>query len=353
MFGLFKKKKEEDKGFNSSYINIVVERQVNSTLIQEVAEFMAVEDRSDSKSLVARNDEYSFIEEMDFSKVTWINTLETTMRIKDMPVKEKLELLDKDIKAQTNRINRIKDGYYIPRKKKVDKDGKPVLKDKKPIFYDDEDNKVKVNLIDEEVKLRLLEVLREHTQDYDDKAIYEVINSNGYRELRFLAVDEFLYPLCRSPNKKTIYRNMVTKKKVYKVEADLNRDEFEKSITSKIQNFFKNAMPFMVIIVFIVLLFALVNVDKDRKELSQNIHDVEEKYADLLYASEQKHTEATAKCSYVLSKIVEGNEELLEHANTQMQLMTKEINSTVNNNAHFINNLREEVVNKAKTEVQG
>lgn len=348
MFGLFKKKKPEEKGFNSAYINIVIERQINNSLIQEVGEFIATQKKSSSKSLVIENQKMGFIEELDFSENALISTLKTTLEFKDLEKFEKLKLLNENIKAQTDRISRIKEGYYYPLNNREERNN---LSDTDNVK---ESNPIKVNLIDEKIKLRLLEVLKEHTEDYDNRGIYEVINSRGYRELRFLVEGEFLYPLCRSPNKKTIYRNMVTKKKVYKVEYDLNQKEFEQSTTSKIQNFFKNAMPFMVIVLFIVLMFAFVNLNNDRAKMQDEIKSNIAYYQNLLAEADKRCVEASTKCSFFLSEFTKDNQQLISYANEQMNMLTTALNNSLGNkkDTSSMNYLRDQVINKVINEAE-
>ena len=46
--------KKIETGFNAKHINVVVEKLINGNLFQEVAEFVAEQDKSDSKSLVIK-----------------------------------------------------------------------------------------------------------------------------------------------------------------------------------------------------------------------------------------------------------------------------------------------------------
>ncbi len=241
-------------GFNSNYVNVIIEKVINGNLIQEVAEFVVQQTKSEGQSLILKNDEMDFLEELDFTEDDVIASLKESLKFRGKTKKEKLVTLDKAIKTKSDKINNIKKGYYTKKTiLKPDETKEKSPKQKHTI------EKVKVNKIDEDRELRLLKVLKEHIIDYDDGGVYEIINIRGLREIRFLLVEDFLYPVYRSPNKRTMFQNMVTKKKVYKVQHDLARQEYLDATKSKISEFFKNALPFFAALIVLFGLFLVYN----------------------------------------------------------------------------------------------
>lgn len=341
--GLFNKKKKEsdEKGFNSLVVNVVVEKVLNGNLVQEVAEFKALQDKSESKSFIIQNPEMDFVEELDFSENEIIKNLKLTLELKNKTKEEKLRILKKSIEYQTIRFNRIKDGYLY----EFDDNGKKVLDD------EGKQKKTKVNYIDEERYLRFLQVLKEHVEDYDGNAVYEIINKEGYREIRFALIDDFLYPLMRSPNKKSIYRNMVTKKKVYKVKSDLNRQEFEEATLSKVMDFFKKVMPFLVIALFFANMFWNFKINARAEEFDDKERELATKYQKLLIEADERCTVANTKCSVFLTEFTKDNKDMISYANEQMRLLTEKMNQSIDVTTGRTNSLREQVVNQVINEV--
>jgi len=335
--GLFgnKKKETEEKGFNSKIVNVVIEKIINGNLVQEIAEFKAYQNQSESKSVVIQNPEMDFVEELDFTENELIKNIKLTLELKNKTKKEKLNLLEDSISYQNSRINRIKDGYLY----EIMDDGKPAT--------DENGNqiKTKVNYIDEDIYLRLLQVLKEHIQDYDDNGVYEIINKEGYREIRFALIDDFLYPLLRSPNKKVIYRNIVTKKKIYKVKSDLNRQEFEEATLSKIMDFFKKAMPFLVIALFFSCMFWQFKINARAETLDEKEIELAKKYQALLLEADERCTVANTKCSVFLTEFTKDNKDMISYANEQMKLLTEKMNQSIDLNTGRTNTLREQVIN--------
>lgn len=339
---IFKKKKEVMTGFQSRAVNVVVEKIINGNLIQEVAEFTAWQDKSDSKSLVIKSDEMDFIEELDFTENEIISILKESLEFRGNTKEEKVKHITSKIEKQTKKINSIKDGYLV----KVGKDGVPLKK------TDGSIDRIQVNRIDEDRKLRLLEVLKQHILDYDDAGVYEIINIDGMREIRFLLVEDFLYPLYRSPHNKTIYPNMVTKKKVYKVQRDLAQKEYEDATTSKIGNFFKNAMPFFIIGLLMINIIWSINIGMRESDLQGTIQEEIVEYQNMLSACDERSTIASTKCAFFLSEFTKDNQELMSYANQQMSLLTDALNESITKNQNIgTNKLREQVVDKIVDEV--
>lgn len=340
-----KKQKEPTEGFNSRMINVVVEKVINGNLVQEVAEFIAIQDKSDSKSLVIREDNLDFIEELDFTENELITVLKQTLEFKGKDKKEKIAVLEKNIQKQTEKIKKIKKGRIKVAKKK---DGKTVSSEPED---KEKPQHIQVNRIDEERKLRLLQVLKEHTQDYDDRGVYEIINVEGRREIRFLVVGDFLYPMYRSPNHKTIYPNMVSKKKVYKLQYDLARKEFDDAITSKIADFFKKIQPLLSFALLLTCIIWSVHLGGEKSKLQDTIQEEVEVYQKMLATADQRCVEASTKCGFYLSEFVKDNANLLIYANEQMRLLTLAMNSSIEKANQKQNSLRDQVVQKVIDEV--
>lgn len=344
--GLFKKEKIEG-GFNSQHVNVVIEKELNKGIYKEVAEFIAEQDKSEAKSLVIKNFEYDFVEELDFKENDIISALKESYAFKNKTKEEKLELLSQEISKQAEKLSQIKDGYWH---KKV-KTGKKVKNDKGKDVDEYRVEKVMVNRIDEDRKLRLLKVLKQHVQDYDERGAYEIINIRGLREIRFLAIGDFLFPLYRSPNNMTIYPNMVTQKKVYKVQRDLAVQEFNESTTSKFMNFLEKAKPLISTILIIVCIIWSINLGMREADLQDKIREEIKSYQNMMSKQEQELTKCAARNAFFMDKITTEQHELFSYANQQMSIMTDYLNNSITGEKG--NSLREDAIRKTVDDITG
>lgn len=342
---MFERKEKVTGGFNSRDISIVVEKIINGNLIQEVAHFIAKQDKTDSKSLVVINEDFDFKEELDFVENEIISTLKKQLEFKDKSKEEKLKIIRNSINNQLEIIKNIKKSEY----------GYKIDSNEEETAEEETDKKKKqepTNIIDEENKLRVLQVLEQHIIDYDDKGVYEIINIEGMREIRFLLVGDFLFPLYRSPNNRTIYAGMVTKKKVYKVESDIAKQEYENETTSKIQSFFKAILPILTIALVIINIFWAVNNYSARAEIQKEIQNQIAKYQGALANCEEKNVRSSTMCSVYLSEFTKDNSDLIKYANEQMKLLTEAMNQTIKENEQTQQGLRNKIAQKIINEVK-
>lgn len=356
--GIFTSKKVIG-GFNSNYVNVVVEKIINGNLVQEVAEFIVEQSRGEGRSLILRNDNYEFIEELDFTKNDIISSLEETFKFRGESKEEKLKLINSRIEEQSDKVNNIFKGNWHKKVPFVDKPDEKKIKianelekDKKAEVKKFKIEKIQVNIIDEQRLLRLLEVLKQHIIDYDDNGVYEIINIVGLREIRFLLVEDFLYPLYRSPNNKTVYPNMVTKKKVYKVQHDLARSEFENATRSKINDFFKNALPIFVMALLLINIFFVYTNAVRGSKIDEEIHEGIKSCQSTLSTCNKRATEATLQSAFFITQYTKNNQDLISYASEQMHLLSIAMNDSVKKGtrkSNVVNTALATVINEAKS----
>lgn len=342
--GWFKKTTKVEGGFNSDYVNIIIEKVINGNLYQEVAEFGVYQTKSEGRSLILKDETKDFLEELDFTENDLIVSLKESLKFRGKDKATKLKVLNDAISFKADKITNIKEGYWL---KKIELDpvdqessGKKNPKKKYKI------EKVQVNKIDEERELRILKILREHTIDFDENGVYEIINFNGVREIRFLLIEDFLYPVYRSSHNKTMYANMVTKKKVYKVKYDLAKEEFENAVKSKISEFFKNALPVMTVLLILLLCFFLYKNSVRGSQIDEKIHDGVVATQKLLDACNTQSTKATLQSSFFLTEYTKDNQDMYKYAKEQMKLLTIAMNETIAKGTRGVNRVVSDSVNK-------
>lgn len=238
-----------------------VRRKYNNDTMQTIFKFVAVERRNDAANVELVNNSYDFKEEIDpdtYEKITDLEkqiVTKQTLEYLELDDKlgnidsreEKLKTISKMIKDQENLVGSIKNNKVTV--KVTDKLTKEVTEHVKD-----------VNVIDERNKLRFLKVLKEHYENFSSSGGYEWLDENGNRQRFFNWVDGFLYPVKENIPLHTVYTEMTTKRKEYKVESDILDKDFAEDTKTPISDFMKNIFIIILMLLIGLFGFALVKV---------------------------------------------------------------------------------------------
>lgn len=227
------KKDEEQKGTSSTKIHVVVCKLMNDRTPVEIAEFNAIQDKDENFNMRIIFEDIKFKEELERKRHYLLEMLQYKLELSDLTKEDKLERIDVKIKEIEEKITQIKDGKI---------------------------GNVKVNKKDLEMDLRHFKVLRFVVENTGDGS-FEIINSSGDREMRFLSHDGIFDPyFYRSNSDKgqplTMYPDIGLSRKYYKEIDERVEDRFLKQQNSF--NFFTGLKGIIITVGILFLIIALV-----------------------------------------------------------------------------------------------
>lgn len=207
MFGKKKKKKDTNEiNISSAEVRVVIKRMLGKVPVT-IASFTATQQRDEVKNLVLVSAENDFKEDMNFTQQKIIDSMKTALEVSNISSEEKAKKLREKVENQNALIRSIKEGYaYVKTKNKVTGEEKK--------------EKVKVNYIEEENRLKLYKLLEFHYKHYGEGS-YEEIDNDGFRRITFKFQEGIFYPYYFCDDSTTIYADMTSKRKIYKQEQDL------------------------------------------------------------------------------------------------------------------------------------
>lgn len=210
----FKKVKEEkskEKKVGENIVRISIKRLLGDSVPYTIAEFDAIQDRDNSGNLVLINDASNFKEDVEVVQDQLISDLKFTLDLHKIGKEGKIHKLKEAIERQEKFIKSIENGT-VARKDKGP-DGKDI------------DVRVKVNKIDEEIKLRRYKVFFESLENSGDGS-YEEIDVTGMKKVSYLYKGGILFPYKIINAKNTMFPDITSKRKIYKTEQDIIDKEF-------------------------------------------------------------------------------------------------------------------------------
>jgi len=247
---LYKKKNDDGKkGTISSNIHVVICKLLNDRTPVEVAEFNASQIKDENFNMRVSNEDLNFKEEIERKKHYIIELLNYKLELTDLPKDEKIKKVEEKIKSIENDITQIKDGKILKLK-----DGKRII-DKEGNIESD-----KINKKDLETDLRHYKVLLFIVSNNGDGS-FEIINSNGQREMRFLSHDGIFDPyFYRSSSDNgqplTMYPDIGLSRKYYKEIDERTENRYLKQQNDT--NFFSGFKGVVITVVIVALALGLV-----------------------------------------------------------------------------------------------
>lgn len=207
----FKKEdKDKQKKLSENVVRINVKRSVGG-LPYTIAEFDAIQDSDGSNNLILVNESANFKDDVEIVQDKVFSDLTLTLDLHKLSIEEKVTKLGEVIAKQETLIRSIDAGCI--KKRSTTEEGK------------EEIVKVRVNLIDEEMKLKRYRVLLDHITKYPEGS-YEEIDVDGRKRVNYLYKAGVLYPYNIGTAKVTMYPDITSKRKIYKTEQDIIDQEF-------------------------------------------------------------------------------------------------------------------------------
>jgi hypothetical protein len=268
---LFKKKnKKDDSNIAETKVRIEVVRLLGGAVPYTIAKFEALQTADSDNNLILVDEANSFKDDVDIVKHKIIADLQDILELHKKPIEERIKLVKERIEKQQRLISSIKDGYI---EREVEKEGKRVKE------------KVRVNKIDEDVKLReytaLLDVLSN-----DGDGSYETIDSDGLKRIFYLYKEGILIPYKWITAKTTLYPDISTKRKLYKENQDLIDQDFFNDNKGFFSGWKKYAGVAILLIWMISLIYFSVNLNRSYAEFD-----------------DRKAEEYSTKCAYWCTNI--------------------------------------------------
>jgi hypothetical protein len=205
------KKNVQEKNINETVVKISVKRPVGEGFPVTIAEFEAIQERDSSNNLILVNEDNNFKEDVDVVQEQFMSDLANTLDLHRCDNEEKITKLRSLIEKQEKLLNSISEGYIK----------KEIVNDKK----EKEIVKVKVNEIDERLKLKRYQVFLEDLE-HGGEGSYEELTIDGYRHYSYLYKSGILYPYKILKSKAHYYADVTSKRKIYKTEQDLIDQEY-------------------------------------------------------------------------------------------------------------------------------
>lgn len=257
MFRFNKKEKNKDtvEGLNRPIVHVVLCRPLNKNTVTEVLEFDAEQRRNEDYNFFIVNETQKFMQEIDFNPHPIIEQLNYKLGLTSFNKDEKIKIINEKIAKLEKQKMSIKDGKL-----------------------DDE----KINVIDIDNDLGHLQVLK-YVVEYEGEGSFEIFNSKGQREIRFLAREGNYYPYFFHSDTSEgkvidIVPDKALKQKYWRENDGKIEERFLKN---KSGNFWEGAKGIIITIVIaamvLVNIMAFIELNKARSELGASLQACEER----------------------------------------------------------------------------
>jgi len=215
--------KKELEELGNPVIEIRVKRFEAENLPVEIARFVAIQ-YSTGTNLEYVGNKNTFRRDVNIKKNEVQESLIYKLNINNLSREEKIKVVEKKIKEQEKLIASFKDGYAVKKFKcKYTDDEKETAKLNHKELPEFENKKVKVNIIDEENKLKHYKVLLDDVKYNGDGSYVEMVN--GLRVMHLKYEDGLYYPFKWIKGSANIYADNGTKQKHFKSSDVLIKEE--------------------------------------------------------------------------------------------------------------------------------
>jgi len=186
-------------------------------------EFEATEKKDGAGGLLFFNESRQFVEDVDFEKDDVFRELKIILEIKEKDRNQQLEILDQKITRQKKILTFL------------------MKHDKLNAVY---------NYADQDLKLRDLQILRNHIANIKEKQGSFYTLEGGKRTFSFLKKDGFFYPIWNGVDHYSTYPDYIRKRKIHTAESEIFKSEFGDKL--------KKMIPPATLIVFGIIFTILI-----------------------------------------------------------------------------------------------
>ncbi len=263
--GLKKKESKKEQKITENKVRIRIHRPRNNTPV-EIGVFEAEMTKDDNRNVILISDENKFKEELSVLTDACVSDIKYKLKTRTDTKESQIKELETAIKEQEDRIKDIKDGKIITKTildKEKQKDGKEITVEKE----------VKVNIVSEENKLRLLKVTK-YAIETSGEGSFEIIESDGMPCMSYLVQDGELIPeFYKMPKEKgellTLRPEVSANKKHYKETQDILDRDYIDSTKDPFAGWFGLVVKILIVILFVVGVFWNVQLSKRENTLAE------------------------------------------------------------------------------------
>jgi len=318
MINFFKKKKTEDeieKNQVTNKVRVRIVRLDNDTPIESYETVTNII-KDENGNRIIKDDDLQLKEEISYSR----NALVSDVLFK---VKHRLDSKDKQIaklneaiKKQEDLVNNIKDGKIDISKKKEAEDNDLLKEDLDLDKIEIKENKIKVNVISEKVKLNVLKVSK-YTLDNEGAGSFSRVGIDGIRILEYVLEDGDLKPIFFKASKLEnepikLYVDQAQKKKYYKEADAMIEDDYLSQTNSP----FKGIAQLILVGLFVALFLGNIWWNMDINARSSELN---KQYSTSAVGNLIRDVESVNKqCAVIMGQIVEEQKPLVDYAKEQL-----------------------------------
>lgn len=266
--------KKESTKINKPRIHVIVKREMAQNVLQTVATFYAVQDKDGQYNLTLVNNKSRFKEDYTFIEHGLVvhNKLRATGNSKE----ERTKVLEDAIKEQLQRLARVREGYLFTEEDLKKWDASTSQEEKDRI------NKQKINIVDEENKLKFLKITKEKIR-FQGQGSYEEINERGERQITFVAEEGVFIPVFHDCDHTSAYIDTSLARKLF-YEATERNEQLRKE-KDGMNGWFWQAIKILIILLILVLLFGGYRLMEMNHDLVHD-KDAQAKFLDESYLKE-------------------------------------------------------------------
>jgi len=263
--GLAKKETKKEQKITENSVRIRIHRPRNNTPV-EIGVFIAEMSKDSSQNVILINDSNKFKEDLSVLTDSCISDIKYKLKTRSDTREKQISELCNAIKEQEDKIKDVKDGKILTKTIiATEKDEKGKEKEVQ--------KEVKVNIVTEENKLRLLKVTKYAIETSGDGS-FEIIEQDGMPCMSYLVQDGELIPeFYRMPKEKgeilTIRPEASANKKHYKETQDIIDRDYLDSTKDPFSGLFGLIFKILLVVIFIVGIFWNVQLSKREADISQ------------------------------------------------------------------------------------
>jgi hypothetical protein len=240
-------KKTQNSKIAMPVMHVVVKRYMeNITAI--LAEFDVTQDSEHGFNPIITNADENFKEELNFVEEEVIAHLKYKLDLSNAT--DKVATVKRKIHEQEDIVKNIKDGKI---------------------------EGTTYNIIDEETKLTVYKALLFSVQNAGEGS-FEIIRTDGMRQIEFAFIDGNLYPIFHNATKLTTHPNIVTKKKFHREEQFLIDLERQEELSNPWGSLFTNILKGAIPVLIIVLLLLVNNTNKFASDVDARMEPLRANY---------------------------------------------------------------------------
>lgn len=256
MFGFKKKEKkdvevvgkqegERQKNINEPKYKILVYKTLGRDVYQEIDQFYAMQKKDSSGSMFLVNEDHNFKESLAISKNQEVLKLKERLNIKQLNTDDQIKALDKKIAEQEEKIRNTDKGEW----------------------FDKETNTTyKVNMIEENKKLKQLKVLK-YVINHSEEGGYDSIDGQGFRQRFYLYDEGALVPMFWDRKTASLYVAVDTAIKFYKADQDLINQDYADENKDRWANIGRGLFIIILAVLFIANVYWSTQINERSNEL--------------------------------------------------------------------------------------